>query len=477
MSSENKKFFISTAIDYPSEKPHLGHCLEKIQADVLARYKRIQGFDVHFSTGLDEHGLKIQRYAQKAGKNPQEFVDEMAGYFRDLWKLLNISNDDFIRTTEGRHIKVVQEIIKKIYEKGDIYKGKYKGLYCVDCESYYLPKDLVDGKCPVHQKEPELIEEETYFFRMSKYQPALIKYIKENKNFIIPESKRNEILSRLREPLQDLSISRATVEWGIPLPFDGKLTLFVWIDALINYLTTIGYPSENFKKFWPADIHIIGKDIIWHHSVIWGSLLLSLGLPLPKTIFVHGFITVGGQKMSKSLGNIIDPFELVKKYGTDAVRYFLLREIPSTEDGDFTYEKFEKRYNADLAAGIGNLVARVITLAKIPNSKSQISKQIPNPKFQNIINQTWKNYHKALEEFKFNEALISIWDLISFCDRYIEKERPWEKSERQKSTILNLQFALTEIAKLLEPFLPETSEKILKQIETKKLEILFSRIA
>ena len=477
MSSENKKFFISTAIDYPSEKPHLGHCLEKIQADVSARYKRIQGFDVHFSTGLDEHGLKIQRYAQKAGKNPQEFVDEMAGYFRDLWKLLNISNDDFIRTTEGRHIKVVQEIIKKIYEKGDIYKGKYKGLYCVDCESYYLPKDLVDGKCPVHQKEPELIEEETYFFRMSKYQPALIKYIKENKNFIIPESKRNEILSRLREPLQDLSISRATVEWGIPLPFDGKLTLFVWIDALINYLTTIGYPSENFKKFWPADIHIIGKDIIWHHSVIWGSLLLSLGLPLPKTIFVHGFITVGGQKMSKSLGNIIDPFELVKKYGTDAVRYFLLREIPSTEDGDFTYEKFEKRYNADLAAGIGNLVARVITLAKIPNSKSQISKQIPNPKFQNIINQTWKNYHKALEEFKFNEALISIWDLISFCDRYIEKERPWEKSERQKSTILNLQFALTEIAKLLEPFLPETSEKILKQIETKKLEILFSRIA
>jgi len=477
MSSENKKFFISTAIDYPSEKPHLGHCLEKIQADVLARYKRIQGFDVHFSTGLDEHGLKIQRYAQKAGKNPQEFVDEMAGYFRDLWKLLNISNDDFIRTTEGRHIKVVQEIIKKIYEKGDIYKGKYKGLYCVDCESYYLPKDLVDGKCPVHQKEPELIEEETYFFRMSKYQPALIKYIKENKNFIIPESKRNEILSRLREPLQDLSISRATVEWGIPLPFDGKLTLFVWIDALINYLTTIGYPSENFKKFWPADIHIIGKDIIWHHSVIWGSLLLSLGLPLPKTIFVHGFITVGGQKMSKSLGNIIDPFELVKKYGTDAVRYFLLREIPSTEDGDFTYEKFEKRYNADLAAGIGNLVARVITLAKIPNSKSQISKQIPNPKFQNIINQTWKNYHKALEEFKFNEALISIWDLISFCDRYIEKERPWEKSERQKSTILNLQFALTEIAKLLEPFLPKTSEKILKQIETKKLEILFSRIA
>jgi len=474
-----KKFFISTAIDYPSEKPHLGHCLEKIQTDVIARYKRLQGFDVHFSTGLDEHGLKIQRYAQKANKKPQEFVDEMSKYFKDLWKILNISNDDFIRTTEKRHEKVVQGIIKKIYAKGDIYKGKYKGLYCVDCESYYLPKDLKENLCPVHHKPVETIEEETYFFRMSKYQKKLLNHIEKNKDFIIPESKRNEILNRLKEPLQDLSISRATVEWGIPFPLDKKLTLFVWIEALINYLTTINYPGNKFKKFWPADVHIIGKDIIWHHSVIWGSLLLSLGLPLPKTIFVHGFITIGGQKMSKSLGNVVDPFELVKKYGTDAVRYFLLREIPSTEDGDFTYEKFKARYNSDLASGLGNLVARVITLAeksKIPEAEQVRYGAGRNQKFKNEVKKTWKNWKQSLDNFKFNEALISIWDLISFCDRYIEKERPWEESENQKEVISNLLLALSEIAKLLEPFLPEAAEKILEQIKTKKSQPLFPRI-
>jgi len=479
------KFFISTAIDYPSEKPHLGHCLEKIQADVLARYKRFQRFDVHFSIGTDDHGLKIQRYAQKANKKPQEFVDEMSEYFKELWKLLNISNDDFIRTTEKRHEKVVQEIIKKIYEKGDIYKGKYKGLYCVDCESYYLPKDLEGNLCPVHHKPAETIEEETYFFRMSKYQKQLIEHIEKNKNFIIPESKRNEIFNRLKEPLQDLSISRATVKWGIPFPLDKKLSLFVWIDALINYLTTINYPNEKFKKFWPADVHVIGKDIPWHHSVIWGSLLLSLGLPLPKTIFVHGFITVSGQKMSKSLGNVIDPFELVKKYssasspqvGTDAVRYFLLREIPSTEDGDFTYEKFEGRYNADLASGLGNLVARVITLgAKLKTQNVNLKTTTQNLKLKKETDNTWKRYKKTLEEFKFNESLIIIWELISFCDKYIEKERPWEKSDKQQLTINNLLLTINNIAEMLKPFLPETSEKILNQIKNKKSEPLFPRL-
>jgi len=469
-----KKFFISTAIDYPSEKPHLGHCLEKVQADVLARYKRLRGFNVHFSMGLDEHGRKIQRYAQKAGKEPQEFVDEMSSYFKNLWKILNISNDDFIRTTEKRHIKVVREITKKIYEKGDIYKGKYKGLYCVDCESYYLPKDLEAGLCPIHHKPAETLKEETYFFKMSKYQKQILKHIQENKNFIIPESKKNEILNRLKEPLQDLSISRATVKWGIPFPFDKKLSLFVWIDALINYLTTIDYPSEKFKKFWPGQIHI-GKDIIWHHSVIFPCLLFSAGLKLPKIIFVHGFITVAGQKMSKSLGNVIDPFELVKKYGTDAVRYFLLREIPPTEDGDFTYEKFEARYNSDLASGLGNLVARVLTLAtklKIKNEKFKIT----NQNLKSIIDETWKNYKKALDEFKFNEVLISIWELISVCDRYIEKERPWEENKKQKEVISNLLFAISNIAEMLKPFLPETSEKIFCQLKTQKSEILFPRI-
>jgi len=462
----NKKtFLISTAIDYPSEKPHLGHALEKVQADVLARYKRLQGFDVHFSTGLDQHGLKIQRYAQKAGKKPQEFVDEMNRFFKDLWKILNISNDDFIRTTEKRHEKVVQEILKKIYKKGDIYKGKYKGLYCVDCESFYLPKDLEGNLCPVHHKPVEAIEEETYFFRMSKYQKQLLKHIKKNESFIIPESKRNEISNRLKEPLQDLSISRKTVKWGIPFPMNKKFTIAVWPEALMNYLTTVNYPTSKFKKFWPG-INVIGKDIVWHHAVIFPCLLFSAGLKLPKTIFIHGFITVDGQKMSKSLGNVIDPFELVKKYGTDTVRYFLLREILPTEDGDFTYEKFEARYNADLAKGLGNLVARVITLAdkfKIPAfAKATAGKQ--NSK---IIKNTWDRYKKALDEFRFNEALISVWDLISFCDKYIEKERPWEKSGKQQLTINNLLFAVDNIARLLKPFLPETSEKIFKQLKTK----------
>ncbi len=480
MKRINKKFFISTAIDYPSEKPHLGHCLEKIQADVLARYKRLQGFDVHFSTGLDEHGLKIQRRAQKAGKNPQEFVDEMSRYFKNLWKILNISNDDFIRTTEKKHIKVVQKVFQKIYEKGDIYKGKYKGLYCVDCESFYLPKDLVDGKCPIHHKSPESIQEESYFFRMNKHQEALTRYIKENENFIIPGSRRNEILKRLSESLQDLSISRKTVKWGIPLPTDKKFSLFVWIDALINYFTTIDYPNKKFKKFWPVDVHIIGKDIIWHHSVIWGSLLLSLGLPLPKTILVHGFITSGGQKMSKSLGNVIDPFELIEKYGTDPVRYFLLREISPTEDGDFTYEKFEKRYNADLASGLGNLVARVLTMAEKINSKRKTQSAKLQLKAQNLvkkeIDKTWENYKNTFERFKFNETLGTIWKLIGFCDRYIEQERPWDKSERQLSVINDLLFCLNEIAKLLQPFLPETAEKIFKQLKSKKGKPLFPRL-
>jgi len=466
----NKKvFFISTAIDYPSEKPHLGHCLEKIQADVIARYKRLQGFDVHFSIGTDEHGLKIQRYAQKAGKKPQEFVDEMSGYFKDLWEKLNISNDDFVRTTEKRHIKVVQEIIKKIYKKGDIYKGKYKGLYCVDCESYYMPKDLIDGKCPIHHKLPELIEEEGYFFRMNKYQEALIRYIEENKNFIIPDSKRNEILNRLKEPLQDLSISRTAVKWGIPLPIDEKFTLFVWIDALINYLTTIDYPGKKFKKFWPADVHVIGKDIVWHHSVIWASLLLSLGLPLPKTIFVHGFITVKGEKMSKSLGNIINPVGLVEKYGRETIRYFFIREFSSFEDGNFSEERIKERYNSDLAQGIGNLLSRILALGE----QYQTSLILKKNGLQKLIDETEKIYHQKMQEFRLNEALARVWDLVNALDKFITEEKPWaslkndqEKFEKDMATLI---ISLGKVALLIAPMMPETSEKLLNSLGFKNI--------
>lgn len=468
-----KIFFLSTAIDYPSEKPHLGHCLEKVQADVLARYKRLQGFDVYFSIGTDEHGLKIQRYAQRAEKEPQEFVNKMSGYFKVLWELLNISNDDFIRTTEKRHIKVVQKIIKKIYDKGDIYKGKYKGLYCVGCESYYLPKDLEGNLCLIHHKPVEIIEEETYFFRMSKYQKQISKHIQENKDFIIPESKRNEIFNRLKQPLQDLSISRKAVEWGIPFFLDKKFTTFVWAEALLNYISTLGYPSGKFKKFWPGEIHI-GKDIIWHHGVILPCLLLSAGLKLPKSIFIHGFLTVNGRKMSKSLGNVVDPFELISKYGTDAVRYFLLREISPTEDGDFTYEKFEERYNADLAKGIGNLTARVLTLAQ----KGKI-KPIKNKIFTSEIAKVKKDSTKAISEFKFNEALEKIWRLVTLGDKYIDVQKPWaleSDSKKFEEIIGNLLFLISEIGELLVPFIPETADKIAKHIAKSKSVSLFPRL-
>ena len=477
-----KKFYIPTSIVYTNLSPHIGFALELIQADVLARYHRLLSEDVFFLTGTDENGAKVAKAAEEAGKSPKNFVDEIVKKVKELKEVLNLSNDDFIRTSDKkRHWSAVEKVWLKLKENGDIYKKKYKGLYCVGCEAFVKEKDLVDGKCPIHEKNPEVIEEENYFFRLSKYQNKLKKIIRAEKIKIIPETRKSELLNFITQGLEDTSCSRSRekLEWGIPVPGDNTQTVYVWLEALGNYLSALDYATngDKFKKFWPPDVHCIGKDIfIRFHGSLWPAMLLSLKLELPKTIFVHGFITVGGQKMSKSLGNVIDPFELVKKYGTDAVRYFLLREIPPTEDGDFTYEKFEQRYNSDLASGLGNLVARVITLAKISNFQFLISKQIPNPKFKTIINNTWGKYREDLVEFKFNEALISIWDLISFCDRYIEKERPWEESENQKEVISNLLLVLSEIAKLLEPFLPETSEKILQQIKTKKSQILFPRI-
>lgn len=455
--------YISTAIDYPSNKPHLGHALEKIQADALARYFRLQDKEVYFSTGTDEHGLKIQKCAEKAKETPQQFVDKMASYFKNLNKVLNISYDDFIRTSELRHIKVVQEVIKKIYQHGDIYKGKYKGLYCVECETYYLPKDAPDGKCPVHHLALEQVEEEAYFFKMGKYRKEILKHIQEKPNFIIPEKRKKEILNRLSQSIQDISISRKNVKWGIPLPWDKEFTLFVWVDALVNYLSTLDYPKEKFKKFWSDQnevYHIIGKDIIWHHSVIWSSLLLSAGLPLPKTIFVHGFITVEGEKMSKSLGNIIDPVELAEKYSADVVRYFLLREISPFEDGDFSEQRLKERYNSDLAQGLGNLVSRILALGE--QYGKQIMIQCSN---SDLITKSWNNYNKQMEEFRFNDALATTWNLISYCDKYISDTKPWEKinDEKEFQKILGtLIYILGNISLMLSPVMPQTSEKILK---------------
>ena len=477
-----KKFYITTGIAYTNAPPHIGFALELIQADVIARYQRLLGKDVFFLTGTDEHGLKIVRAAEEAGQNTKKFTDDISKKFKDLTKVLNLSNDDFIRTTDQkRHWPSVEKAWLRLKEKGDIYKKKYKGLYCVGCEAFIKEKELVDGKCPHHQQKPEVVEEENYFFRLSKYADQVKEAIAQNKIKIVPEVRKNEILSFIKQGIEDISCSRSkeNLKWGIPVPHDNAQIIYIWFEALINYISALNYAENgnNFKEYWPADIHCVGKDIFRFHALLWPAMLLSLNLDLPKTIFVHGYLTSGGQKMSKSLGNVIDPFELIKKYGADPVRYFLLREIPSTEDGDFTYEKFEERYNADLASGLGNLVARVITMAervKIKDSKTlEVFRKLT---IQDEINKTQEIYRKALDEFKFNEALIVVWELISWCDRYIEKERPWEENENQKEVISNLLLVINEIAKLLEPFLPETSEKVLKQLKTQKSKPLFPRI-
>ncbi len=487
--SPNKKFYITTSIAYTNALPHIGFALELVQADVLARYRRILGEDVFFLTGTDEHGFKIAEAAEKEGKKPEVFVKEVSDKFRELGGILSISNDDFIRTTdEKRHWPVVREVWKKLKEKDDLYLKDYEGWYCKGCEAFITKRKEEKGNCINHPNiKLELVQEKNYFFKLSKYSEKIRKLIKSDKIKIIPEARKNEILSIIDQGIEDISFSRSRTKfkWGIPVPGDEEnQTIYVWADALTNYISALGYPeSEEFKKYWPADVQCVGKDILKFHSLIWPAMLLSLDIALPKTIFVHGFITANGQKMSKSLGNVIDPFELVKKYGsvsspqagTDAIRYFLLREIPSTEDGDFSYEKFEKRYNADLAAGVGNLVARLITVAAKSKLKFRSSnfKRISNSKFQKVIGETREKYGKALEEFQFNEALVSIWGLISFCDKLIDEEKPWENSDKKIDTISDLLLTLREIAKLLQPFLPQTSEKILKQVETKESEILF----
>ncbi len=495
--AKKKKFFVSTALDYVNASPHLGHALEKAQADVIARYHRFLGDEVFFLSGTDDNSLKNVRVAKREGVAVKKLVDRNSRKFYQLKDALNLSFDDFIRTTEERHIKGAQKLWLAC-EK-DIYKKKYKGLYCVGCEQFYKEKELENGLCPEHKTRPELVEEENYFFHLARYQKKLKKIIETNKIKIIPQSRKNETLSFINQGLEDICISRSAERaqgWGIDVPGDASQKIWVWFDALSNYINALGYAEKslNFQEWWTENkdkLHIVGKGILRFHAIYWPAFLLSAKLPLPKTIFVHGYITSGGQKMSKSLGNVIDPFELVEKYGTDAARYFLLQEISPTEDGDYTQEKFEERYNADLANGLGNLVARVIALRvklKIHPVKcrsaaiSSKTKLFNRAKIKKEINKTQREYRKALDDFKFNEALKEIWKLISFCDKYIEEERPWEientkHKTKNKKVIEDLLFALSVIAQMLKPFLPETSEKIIQQLKTRrKGEILFPRI-
>lgn len=479
-----EKFYITTAIDYTNARPHIGHALEKVQADVLARYARLKGKEVWFVAGTDEHGVKVVRAAETARKNPQEFVDGIAGEFKHLKDALNLSWDDFIRTTDReRHFPGAVLIWKKLVEAGDIYKKKYRGLYCVGHEAFVTEKDLVDGKCEDHGKEPEVVEEENYFFKLSKYSKRIGEAVKNGELKILPEGRKNEILSLIeREGLQDVSFSRPRkdLSWGIPVPGDETHTMYVWCDALTNYLSAIGYGrNEEWKKWWPADVHVIGKDILRFHAAIWPGMLLASGLPLPKAIYVHGFVNVEGKKISKTIGNIIDPFELFKKYGTDAVRYYLLKEIPSGEDGDFSIAKFEAVYNGDLANGLGNFAARVLALAeKYKDLKASVLPKEIDEK----ISAARKKVAEGIAVFRLHEALVAIFGLVRFGDEYVNRTKPWETKD--SAAVLNLVIVLDNVAGLLQPFLPATAEKVTQSIvwandgalAIKKGEVLFPRL-
>ncbi|MEK7115166.1 MAG: methionine--tRNA ligase [Patescibacteria group bacterium] len=480
------KFYQTTSIAYVNGAPHLGFALELIQADAVARWHRQKGDEVFFLTGTDEHGAKIVRAAEEAGIMVKDFIDQNAEKFRALKEILNLSWDDFIRTSDQeKHWPNVVELWKKLEQAGDIYKKNYKGLYCVGHEAFVTEKDLINGVCRDHNKKPEIIEEENYFFRLIKYGAQIKALIESNQIRIIPETRAHEIISFIDRGLEDISFSRPRkdLQWGISVPGDDSQTIYVWADALANYL----YPIRQRADLWPADIHFIGKDILRFHALFWPAMLLSANLPLPRSIFVHGHITVEGQKMSKTLGNVIDPVELVKKYGVDAARYYLLREITPTDDGDFSYKKFEERYNGDLANGLGNFAARALTLAEKENvnfSENKIDETIINQ-----INKTKRIIDEKMEEYKFHEALAALWELISFGDRYLNEKKPWSlesapaegearQGQQDKEKIISdCIFILKNIAELLTPFLPETSEKILKNIqENKKGEVLFSRI-
>ncbi|PIU99221.1 methionine--tRNA ligase [Candidatus Wolfebacteria bacterium CG03_land_8_20_14_0_80_36_15] len=482
-----KKFFISTAIPYVNAEPHIGFALEIIQADVVARYHRQRGDNVFFLTGTDENSFKIARSAIDKGLSPKDLVDKNSKKFYELKKILNLSFDDFIRTTEERHKRGAQKFWGKLQKK-DIYVDTWIGWYCVGCEAYYQEKDLIDGnKCPEHLKPVEFVEEKNYFFRINPYKEKLKDLIRSDGLKIIPDNRRQEVFNLLEE-FHDFNISRnKKYEWGVSVPNDSSQIIYPWVEALTNYINGVGYMDnlDKFKTWWEDPdtkiIHVLGKGIIKFHAIYWPAMLLSAGIRLPNTIFAHGYLTIKGQKISKSLGNVISPQEVVSKYGTDPARYFLLREIPSYEDGDFTYEKFRQRYNADLANGLGNYNSRVLTLAKRDPKLRIPDEKIVNDKVEaikTIVDQ-------KIEEFKLNEAIAAVWELISFGDKYLNENEVWKISDPDKKSkkLANLLFVLISVAELLKPFLPQTSEKILSQLEVKgdkykvkKIETLFPRI-
>ena len=473
---ERKSFYITTPIYYPSAKLHIGHAYCTTIADSIARFKRLAGYDVFFLTGSDEHGQKIQQKAEEAGVTPIEYVDNIVATFQNLWKRLDISNDDFIRTTEERHKKVVQEIFRRIYDKGDIYKGEYKGLYCTPCESYWTEHQLDEnGCCPDCGRPVQEVSEEAYFFKMSNYADKVLKHIEDNPDFIQPVSRRNEMINFIKQGLDDLCISRTSFDWGIPVPIDEKHVIYVWFDALTNYLTPIGFMDDTakFNKYWPADIHLVGKEIVRFHSIIWPCILMALDLPLPKQIYGHGWLIVDGDKMSKSKGNVIDPNLLIDEFGADTIRYFLLREVALGQDGNFSRDALITRINSDLANDLGNLLHRTMNMIgkfqggviEAATTRNEIDESLINDAMDAV-----KKFESGMESMGISQAIKDVWAFISRANKYIDETMPWAlaKDESKKAELATVMYNLAEslriVSGLISPYMPQTAPKIYAQL-------------